>query len=118
MAEIQRISGNPRMSMATVHAGTCYLSGQVAIDNRGGPIEAQVAEILDRIDNLLAECGSDRSRMLSVQVFMADLADMAPLNEAWDAWLPAGSAPARTTIQTTLASDAYRLEIAVIAAAG
>lgn len=118
MSDIQRIAGNPRMSMATVHAGTCYLSGQVAIDNRGGPAEAQVAEVLDRIDNLLAQCGSDRSRLLSVQVFIADLADMAGLNAAWDNWLPSGCAPARTTIQTTLASDAYRIEIAVIAAAG
>ncbi|WP_156841913.1 RidA family protein [Novosphingobium aquimarinum] len=116
MADIQRIAGNPRMSMATVHAGTCYLSGQVAIDNRGGPAESQVAEILARIDSLLAQCGSDRSRLLSVQVFIADLADMASLNEAWDKWLPSGCAPARTTIQATLASDAYRLEIAVIAA--
>ena len=116
MSAIERIAGNPRMSMATVHAGTVYMSGQVAIDNRGGPIEAQIDEILQRIDALLEEAGSDKTRLLSVQLMFADVADMPAVNAAWDAWLPEGCAPCRTTTQVQLASDAYRVEIAVIAA--
>lgn len=117
MTTIRRLAANPRMSGAVVHAGVAYLSGQVAIDHRGGPAEDQVREVLDRIDALLAECGSGRDRMLTATILLSDMAVMPVLNAAWDAWLPAGCAPTRTSIQATLASPAYALEIVVTAAA-
>jgi len=116
MNDIRRIENMGRMSNAVVHGGTVYLSGQVAIDNRGKSAELQVEEVLSRIDALLTEAGSDRSRMLSAQIFVADLAILPTLNAAWDQWLPQGAAPTRTTIQVVLASPAYQLEIAVTAA--
>jgi enamine deaminase RidA (YjgF/YER057c/UK114 family) len=118
MADIERIAANPRMSGAVVHGGVAYLSGQVAIDHRGGAVADQVAEILQRIDALLADAGSDRSRLLTATLYLSDLAVLPVLNQAWDAWIAPGCAPTRTTIQAVLASPLYALEIAVTAATG
>ncbi|SFS10612.1 RidA family protein [Sphingomonas jatrophae] len=117
MEEIRRIAANPRMSGAVVHRGIAYLSGQVAIDHRGGAVGDQVREVLDRIDALLAEAGSDRSRLLTASIFLSDLAILSELNAVWDGWIAPGCAPTRTTMQVTLASPLYALEIAVTAAA-
>lgn len=117
MSDIRRIAGNPRMSGAVVHAGVAYLSGQVAIDRRGGAVADQVDEVLARIDALLAEAGSDRSRLLTATILLSDMSVMPVLNAAWDQWIVPGCAPTRTSIQTVLASPAYALEIVVTAAA-
>lgn len=116
MTEITRIAANPRMSGAVVYNGIVHLSGQVAIDNRGGSVDDQVREVLDRIDALLAEAGTDRSALLTANLYLADIASLADVNKAWDLWIAPGCAPTRTTIQTVLASPAYALEIAVSAA--
>lgn len=117
MSGIRRIAANPRMSGAVVHGGVAYLSGQVAIDHRGGAVVDQVREILERIDNLLMEAGSNRSRLLTATILLSDLRVMPELNAAWDRWIEPGSAPTRTSIQTVLASPDYALEIVVTAAA-
>ncbi|HYF57680.1 MAG TPA: RidA family protein [Burkholderiaceae bacterium] len=112
---IQRLHVGPRMSDAVVHAGTVYLAGQVAKDpsqDTGG----QTRQILERIDALLAESGSDKTRILSAQIFLADIADFAAMNAVWDAWVPAGHTPARATIEAKLAAPKYRVEIMVVAA--
>jgi enamine deaminase RidA (YjgF/YER057c/UK114 family) len=114
--DIKRIAGNPRMSSAVVHGATIYISGQVAIDAGGQDVTTQTREILARIDALLAHAGSDKSRLLSVNLLLADIATLPEVNALWDKWLAPGCAPARTTIQTILASPRYALEIAVIAA--
>jgi enamine deaminase RidA (YjgF/YER057c/UK114 family) len=114
--DITRISVTPRLSMAVAHGGVVHLSGQVAIDAGGGDIGAQTREILGRIDALLAEAGTDRSRLLSVQLFLSDIALLPQINAEWDAWITPGVVPARTTIQAVLASPRYALEIAAIAA--
>lgn len=102
--------------MAVAHGDTLYLSGQVAIDARGQSVSEQTAEILARIDAFLAEAGTTRDRLLSVTLLLADMATLGEVNVVWDEWLPAGAAPARTTMQTVLASPAYALEIAAVAA--
>lgn len=117
MGDIRRIAANPRMSGAVVHRGVAHLSGQVAIDHRGGAVADQVDEVLARIDALLTEAGSDRSRLLSATILLSDMSVMPVLNAAWDQWIVPGCAPTRTSIQTVLASPAYALEIVVTAAA-
>ncbi|GAO53527.1 RidA family protein [Novosphingobium sp. MD-1] len=116
MADIKRFAANPRMSGAVVQGGVAYLSGQVAIDHRGGAVADQVTEVLRRIDDLLVETGSDRSRLLTATILLADLATLPELNAAWDRWIVPGCAPTRTTLQAILASPAYALEIVVTAA--
>ncbi len=116
MSDIKRIASNPRMSGAVAYGGLVHLSGQVAIDNRGGSVTDQVTEILDRIDALITEAGSDRSRLLTANLYLADMASLPEINAVWDTWLAPGAAPTRTTIQTVLASPQYALEIAVTAA--
>ncbi|GLI98454.1 RidA family protein [Sphingobium sp. BS19] len=116
MPEIIRLQSNPRTSGAVVHGGVVNLSGQVAIDHRSSPVCDQVREILERIDALLAEAGTDRSRLLTANLYLADIASLGDVNAVWDRWIVPGCAPTRTTIQTVLANPAYALEIAVSAA--
>jgi enamine deaminase RidA (YjgF/YER057c/UK114 family) len=114
--EIKRISVGPRMSDAVVHNGTIYLAGQVA-DDASQDAAGQTRQILAEIDRLLAECGSDKTRILAAQIFLADIKDFAAMNSAWDAWVPAGHTPARATVESKLAAAKYLVEIKVIAAA-
>lgn len=113
---IRRLGATPRMSSAVVHNGTVHLSGQVAITHRGGDVDDQIREVLERIDTLLTEAGSSRAQLLTAQLLLSDMAILPRLNAQWDQWIEPGCAPTRTTIQTVLASPAYALEIAVTAA--
>ncbi|MDT7952329.1 MAG: RidA family protein [Acetobacteraceae bacterium] len=112
---IERLDEEARVSGAVVHAGTVYLAGQVADDPRADA-EAQTADILRQIDQLLAKAGTDKTHLLSIQIFLADLADFAAMNRAWDAWLDPAHKPARATVQAKLADPAWRVEITGIAA--
>ena len=112
---IERFDEQARLSGAVIHGGTVYLAGQVAED-ASGDAEAQTADILRQIDALLAEAGTDKTHLLTVQIFLADLADFAGLNRAWDAWLDPAHKPARATVQAKLADPAWRVEITGIAA--
>ncbi len=114
---IKRLQVGARMSQAVVHNGTVYLAGQVAGDPEKD-VADQTRQILASIDKLLAEAGSDKTRILSAQIFLADIADFAAMNGVWDGWVPAGHTPARATIEASLATPKYRVEIMVIAAAG
>ena len=116
MNGIVRLKTNPRMSMAAIHGGTVYLSGQVALGSIGADAHAQTLEVLERVDGLLAEAGSSRERILSATIWLTDTAHFEILNEAWEAWLPAGCAPARATVISDLAIEGLVVEIAVIAA--
>ncbi|MBW8812871.1 MAG: RidA family protein [Caulobacterales bacterium] len=115
--EIRRIGVSPRLSMATVHGGAAYLSGQVAIEAGGGPVAEQAVEVLRRIDALLEEAGTDRTRLLSANLYVADLADLPEINRIWLEWLAGAEPPCRTTVEAKLASPRYALEISVVAAA-
>ena len=113
---IQRIDPGPRMSEASIHAGVAYLAGQVPL-TQDADIETQTREVLAEIDELLARCGSDKTRILRAQVFLADIADFAGMNRAWDAWVVPGEAPSRATVEARLANPAWKVEIVVTAAA-
>ena len=114
MSDIKRIETGPRMSQAVVHNGTVYLAGQVG--KPGTSVTEQTREVLAQIDRLLAEAGSDKTRILSAQIWMADMANFAEMNAVWDAWVPAGHAPARATGESALATPDYKVEIIVVAA--
>ena len=113
---ITRLHIGPRMSQAVVHGGTIYLAGQVAEQAKGKSVAEQTREILAAIDRLLAEAGSDRAKMLSATVYLADIGTFAEMNAEWEAWIPAGHTPARATVEAKLAAPAYTVEIACIAA--
>jgi len=112
---ITRIDPGPRMSEASIHAGIVYLAGQVA-DDPSGDAEAQTRQVLAQIDALLAQAGSDKGRILRAQIYLADIADFAAMNRAWDAWVLPGNAPSRATVEARLADPAWKVEIVVTAA--
>ncbi len=113
---IERKQVGARMSQIVVHGDTVYLAGQVAQDASGEPAGAQMADILERIDGLLAEAGSDKSKILSATIWLADMRDFDAINEKWDAWVPEGEAPARACVEAKLAFTKYSVEVGVIAA--
>jgi len=115
---IERKHSGPRMSQIVRHAGLIFLSGQTASGTSATSIEDQTRHVLGKIDALLAEAGSDKTRLLQAQIHLRDIADFAAMNRVWEAWVPAGAVPARTTVQATLANPDLRVEITVIAAAG
>jgi enamine deaminase RidA (YjgF/YER057c/UK114 family) len=115
LSMIQRFDVGPRLSEMVIHQGTVYLAGQVP-DTEGADIGTQTAEVLASIDELLARAGSDRTKVLRAQIFLADLADFPGMNAVWETWVPPGHAPARATVQAQLARPGWRVEIVVTAA--
>ena len=113
---IERFDVGPRMSQAVAHGDTVYLAGQVALEAPGASIAEQTRDILGRIDSLLAKAGTDKSRLLSAHIWLADIADFAAMNEVWDAWVVPGSPPARACVESKLAAPRYDVEIMVVAA--
>ncbi len=113
---IQRIQPGPRMSKAVVHGNTIYLAGQVADKAAGKSVGEQTTEILAIIDGLLAEAGSDKTKILSVNIYLSDIGRFAEMNAVWDKWVPVGNTPARATVEAKLAAPAYTVEIQAIAA--
>lgn len=112
---IERFDCGPRMSEMTVHNGVAYLAGQIAEDT-SADIVGQTAQVLAEIDALLARAGSDKTRILRAEIFLADMADFDGMNTAWAAWVPAGHTPARATVEARLANPGWKVEIVVTAA--
>ncbi|VVN96326.1 RidA family protein [Pseudomonas fluorescens] len=113
---VQRQLTNERMSQIVVHNGTVYLAGQVGDDMNAG-IEQQTRETLANIERLLDLAGTDKSRLLSVTIYMKDIdADFVGMNSVWDAWLPKGVAPARATVESKLCEPEILVELSVVAA--
>ncbi len=112
---ITRNHTRARMSQIVIHGNTVYLAGQVASDSSAN-ISVQTEQVLDTIDQLLAEAGSDKSRLLSAQIWLANIGHFAEMNQVWDAWIPEGHAPTRACIEARLASPEYLVEIGIIAA--
>ena len=104
------------MSKAVRHGDTIYTMGHVA-RNRDGDIKAQTADILERLDTTLAEMGMDKSKVLSVTIYLADMTEFADMNEVWDTWVNGPDAPARTTLGAPLPTPEIRVEMTVIASA-
>jgi enamine deaminase RidA (YjgF/YER057c/UK114 family) len=113
---IERKQTGKRMSQIVVHGDTVYLAGQVAETAPAASAGEQTAAILEKIDGLLAEAGSDKSKLLSATIWLADMRDYDAVNEVWDAWVPAGAAPARACVEAKLAFAKYTVEIGIIAA--
>ena len=112
---IQRYHIGKRLSEMVVHNGTVYLAGQVAADGTQD-ITGQARQVLAQIDSLLAEVGSDKTKILSATIFLPSMADFPALNAVWETWVPAGHCPARATVEAKLAALEYKVEIQVIAA--
>ena len=115
MSSIQRFDVGARMSEMAVHGGVVYLAGQVAEDG-GQDIDGQTRQVLGAIDALLQRAGTDKGKLLMVQIFIKDLADFPAMNAVWEAWLPAGHAPPRATVKADLAKPEWRVEMVVTAA--
>lgn len=113
---IQRFETGPRMSQAVVHGNTVYLAGQVAQRAAGKSVADQTTDILETIDKLLAGAGSDKSKLLSAQIFLTDIATFNEMNKVWESWVSPGNTPARATVEAKLAAPQYTVEIMVIAA--
>lgn len=112
---IQRLHVGKRMSEAAIHNGVVYLAGQVAADP-AQDITSQTRQVLDAVDRLLGEAGSDKTRILQATIFLKDIADFSAMNAVWDAWVPQGQTPPRATVQAALATPQYLVEVKVIAA--
>ena len=112
---IRRIEPGKRLAAAVVHGDVVYISGQVP-DTPHADVATQTREILAKIDRLLREAGSDKSRLLNASVWLSDIVTFDEMNKVWEAWLPAGQAPARATVEARIANPAYRVEIAAIGA--
>jgi enamine deaminase RidA (YjgF/YER057c/UK114 family) len=113
---IKRIGLGPRMSKAVVHGNTVYTAGQVADKTIGKSVAEQTREIVDLIDGLLAEAGTDKTKILSATIYLSDISTFAEMNSVWDKWVVQGHTPARATLEAKLVTPDYKVEIAVIAA--
>jgi enamine deaminase RidA (YjgF/YER057c/UK114 family) len=115
---VQRFDVGPRMSQCVVHGNTVYTAGQVAQGARSGSVAEQTKDILAAIDKLLSQAGSDKSKLLTANIWLADMATFDEMNQVWDAWVAPGHTPARATVQAQLAHPDYKIEIMVTAARG
>jgi enamine deaminase RidA (YjgF/YER057c/UK114 family) len=113
---IQRFEVGPRMSQCVVHGDTVYTAGQVAQGARGASVAEQTRDILATIDKLLAQAGTDKSKLLTANIWLADMDTFAEMNAVWDGWVSPGNTPARATVQARLAAPQYTVEIMVTAA--
>ena len=112
---IERLHTAARMSQVVINNGTVYLAGQVAKNAPGGTVTEQTQDILATIEKLLTEAGSDKTKMLSANIWLADIDDFAEMNAVWDAWVPEGHAPCRACVESRLASPKFTVEIMVTA---
>lgn len=115
MADITRHHTNQRMSQIVQHGQTIYLAGQVG--TAGASVAQQTQDCLDKIDTLLGEVGSDKTKVLQAVIWLADMADFQEMNGVWDAWVAEGHAPARACGEAKLARPDLTVEIIVTAAA-
>jgi enamine deaminase RidA (YjgF/YER057c/UK114 family) len=104
------------MSQMVVHGNTVYLAGQVARNAAGQPVAAQTRDILAIIDGLLKQAGTDKTKLLSAQIWLADIKSFNEMNEVWDAWVAPGNTPCRACVESKLAAPQYTVEIMVVAA--
>lgn len=113
--EIKRLHVGKRLSEVAIHNSTVYLAGQIA-ENTSVGIQEQMTEVLGHVDRLLAEAGSDKTCILSTQIYISDMSNFAGMNEVWDAWVANGHTPPRATVEAKLANPACLVEVVVVAA--
>lgn len=112
---IARYQKGSRMSQAVSHGGLVYIAGQVANDRKAG-LEGQVRDVLSKIDALLKEAGTDRSKLLAVNVFLPNITDFDAMNAVYDAWIDRDNPPARACVEARLADPDLRVEMTAVAA--
>jgi len=112
---IQRMNVGKRLSEIVVHGNTVYLAGEVP-DDGTLDITGQTEQVLAKIEKLLKQAGSDKTKLLSAQIFLPDMKDFAAMNAVWEKWVVAGQTPARATVEAKLANPAYKVEIMCVAA--
>ena len=113
---IKRIKVGPRMSQAVVHGNVVSTAGQVALNAGGKEAGEQTRDILNSIDSLLEEAGTDKASLLTATIWLADMADFGAINEVWDSWVSTGNTPTRACVESKLAAPQFTVEIAVTAA--
>jgi enamine deaminase RidA (YjgF/YER057c/UK114 family) len=113
---ITRIDPSPRLSQAVIHNGLVYVAGQVARDKPGASVKEQTRNILQRIDRLLKQAGTNKSRVLTAEVWLSDIRTFDEMNAVWEKWTAKGNAPARVTVEATLAAPHWAVEIMCTAA--
>ena len=114
--KIERHETGPRMSKAVIHGDTVYVAGIVADSPKGKSVAEQTKNILSQIDGFLALAGTDKTKLLSANIWITDMANFAEMNSVWDSWVSPGNTPARATVEAKLASPDYKVEIMVVAA--
>jgi len=112
---IKRINPGPRLSGAVVHNGVVYVAGQVA-DDTSQDVKGQTEQVLRKIDGLLKEAGSDKSKILSANIWVSDMKIFNQMNAVWEGWVPRGATPARATVEAKLANPQLQVEIMCVAA--
>ncbi|MBI5717125.1 MAG: RidA family protein [Burkholderiales bacterium] len=112
---VQRFEVGARMSEMAVHNGIVWLAGQVAADG-SQDIGGQTRQVLAAVDGLLARAGTDKTKIVMCQIYLADIAEFAGMNAVWDAWVAAGQTPPRATVQARLAKPEWKIEVVVTAA--
>jgi enamine deaminase RidA (YjgF/YER057c/UK114 family) len=115
MTDIRRIDPGPRLCEASVRGNRIYCSGMIPEDT-SQDITGQVKQTLGEIDSLLAKGGSDKTKILSAVIWLADIGDFAAMNKVWDAWVVPGQTPARATVEAKLTDPEMKVEIMVVAA--
>lgn len=115
MADITRIDQNARRSRASVFGDIVFLAGQVA-DDKAGDIARQTQQALAKVDDMLARAGTDKSRLLSVQIWLKSMADFDAMNAVYDAWVVQGQTPCRACGKVELADPGYLIEVIAVAA--
>jgi enamine deaminase RidA (YjgF/YER057c/UK114 family) len=113
---VERHETGSRMSKVVIHGDTVYLAGTVADNPKGKSAAEQTRSILSQIDSLLARAGTNKTKLLSANIWITDMANFAEMNAVWDAWVSLGNTPARATVEAKLASPDYKVEIMVVAA--
>lgn len=113
---IIHIEPGKRLSSAVVHGNKVYLAGYVADAAMGGSVAEQTADILAQIDGTLAEAGTDKTKLLKVNIWLTDIGTIGEMNEVWDRWIAPGPGPARATVEAKLADSGWAVEIMVEAA--
>ena len=114
--KIERHDVGPRMSKCVVHGDTVYLAGIVANEPKGKSVTEQTKDIVGQIDGFLAKAGTDKTKLLTANIWITDMANFAEMNAVWDAWVSPGNTPARATVEAGLATPDYKVEIMVVAA--
>jgi len=115
MQPIQRVNVEKRLSDMAIHNGVAYLAGQIPEDP-SLDMTGQTEQVLSIIDGLLEQAGTNKSRILMAQIFIANMAEFDGMNKAWDAWVSDGNAPPRATVESRLANPDFKVEIVVMAA--